>query len=143
MSRHYKHGMAEVHENVISCFSRKKIIMGNSIFLGHVLLFYLAWSKLSQATVTIGSLNCQVMVSFMIATGSLHCQDMIRIFKQSWHDFSGKHLCDGYCMDIAWWLCVEIKIQQSEIWFCKASLRICYVSLFECKDLWMLKTYIA
>ena len=26
-------------------------------------------------------------------------------------------------------------------WFCKASLRICYVSLFECKGPWMLKTY--
>ena len=25
-------------------------------------------------------------------------------------------------------------------WFCKASLRICYVSLFECKGPWMLKT---
>ena len=27
-------------------------------------------------------------------------------------------------------------------WFCKASLRICYVSLFECKGLWMLKIVI-
>ena len=26
-------------------------------------------------------------------------------------------------------------------WFCKASLRICYVSLLECKGPWMLKTY--
>ena len=25
-------------------------------------------------------------------------------------------------------------------WICKASLRICDVSLFECKGLWMLKT---
>ena len=24
-------------------------------------------------------------------------------------------------------------------WFCKASLRICYVSLFECKGPWILK----
>ena len=24
--------------------------------------------------------------------------------------------------------------------FCKASLRICYISLFECKGPWMLKT---
>ena len=27
-------------------------------------------------------------------------------------------------------------------WFRKASLRICYVSLFECKGPWMLKTVI-
>ena len=27
-------------------------------------------------------------------------KDMIRILKQSRHDFSGKRLCDGYCMDI-------------------------------------------
>ena len=26
-------------------------------------------------------------------------------------------------------------------WFCKASVRICYVILFECKVSWMLKTY--
>ena len=32
----------------------------------------------------------------MITTGSLNSQDMIRILKQSTHDFTGKHLCDGY-----------------------------------------------
>ena len=63
-----------------------------------------------------------------------------RILKRSRHDFSGKHLCDGYCMDIMWCLCVEVKVQQRVIWFCKASLRICSVSLFECKGPWMLKT---
>ena len=46
------------------------------------------------------SLSSQDMTSFMITTGSLNSQDMIRILKQSRHDFSGKHLCDGYCMDI-------------------------------------------
>ena len=30
---------------------------------------------------------------------------MIRNLKQSRHDFSGKHLCGGYCMDIVWILC--------------------------------------
>ena len=45
-------------------------------------------------------LNKQDMISFMITTGSLDSQDMIRILKQPRHDFSGKHLCDGYCMDI-------------------------------------------
>ena len=91
-----------------------------------------AWSKLSQPTVTI--------VSSMITTGSLNSQDMIRIFKQSRHDFSGKHLCDGTGMDIMWCLCVEVKIQQRVIWFYKASLRNCCVSFLECKGLWMLKT---
>ena len=79
---------------------RKNFIWGNLIFLGHFLLFDWAWSKLSQATVTIGSLNSQDMISFMITAGSVNSQDMIRILKQSRHDFSGKHLCDGYCMDI-------------------------------------------
>ena len=68
--------------------------------LGHILLFDWAWSKLSQVTVTIGSFNSQDMITFMIATGSLNSHDMIRILKQSRHDFSGKHLCDGDCMDI-------------------------------------------
>ena len=83
-----------------SCFLRKNFIWGNLIFFGHFLLFDWAWSKLSQATVTTGSLNSQDIISFMITTGSLNSQYMIRILKQSRHDFSGKHLCDGYCMDI-------------------------------------------
>ena len=79
------------------CFLRKNFILGNLIFLtlGHFLLFDWSLLKLSQATVTIGSLNSQ---------------DMIRILKQSRHDFSGKHLCDGYCIDIKWCLCVEVKV---------------------------------
>ena len=47
-----------------------------------------------------GSLNSQDKISFMITTGSLNSQDMIMILKQSRHDFSGKHLGDGCCMDI-------------------------------------------
>ena len=74
--------------------------------------------------ITTGSLNSQDMISFMITTGSLNSQDMIRILKQSRHDFSSKHLCDGYCMDIMVWILS---------WFFKSFLRICYVSLFECK----------
>ena len=57
----------------------------------------------------------QDMISFMITTGSLNSQDMIRIFKQSRHDFSGKHLCDGYCMVIMWCLYGEVKIQQKVV----------------------------
>ena len=40
------------------------------------------------------------MISFMITTGSLNSQDMIRIFKQSRHDFSSKYLYDGYCVGV-------------------------------------------
>ena len=64
----------------------------------------------------------------------------VRILKPSRHDFWGKNLCDGYCMDIMWCLCVEVKIQWRVIWFCKAFLRTSHVSLFECKGPWMLKT---
>ena len=46
----------------------------------------------------------------MIATGSLNSQYMIRILKKPRHDFSGKHLCDGYCMDIVCCLYVEVKV---------------------------------
>ena len=65
--------------------------------------------KLSQVTVN-WTLNSQDTISVMITTGSLNSQDMIRILKQWRHDFSGKHLCDGYFMDIMWCLCVEVKI---------------------------------
>ena len=86
-------------------FSRKNFILGNLIFLGPFLLFDWAWSKLSQATVTIGSLNSQDMISFMITTASLNNQDMIRILKQSRNDFSSKHFCDGFCMNIIMFIC--------------------------------------
>ena len=104
--------------------------------LGHFLLFDWVWLNWARPLL-IGSLNSQNMISFMITTRSLNNQDMTRILKQWRHDFSGKHLRDRYCMDIMWCLCGG---QNS--WFCKASLRICYVSLFECKGPWMLKTVI-
>ena len=68
----------EVHENFCSCFLRKNLIWDNLIFSGLFLMFDWVWSKLSQATVTIGSLKSQ---------------DTIKILKQSGHDFSGKRLC--------------------------------------------------
>ena len=81
------------------------------------------------------------MISFMISTRSLNSQDMIKILKQSEHDFSGKHLRDGYCMDSMWCVCVEINIQPRVVWFyAKASLGIWNVILFECKGPWILKT---
>ena len=113
-------------------FFEKKFHFGQFDLFRPFFTVWLGWSKLSQATVTIGSLNSQDMISFMITTGSLNNQDMIRILKQSRHVFSSKHLCDGYCMNIMWCLCVDVKIQQRVIWFCKASLRICYVN-----SIWM------
>ena len=75
----------ERNGNYIDGFSGggKKLIWGNMVILA-----------------TIGSLNGQGMISFMITTRSLNSQGMIKIFKQSGHDFSGKRLCDGYFMDI-------------------------------------------
>ena len=35
------------------------------------------------------------------------------IIKQWRHGFSGKHLCDEYCMDVMWCLCGEVKIHGS------------------------------
>ena len=65
--------------------------------------------------------------------------DYYWILKQSRHDFSGKHLCYGYGMGIMWCLCVEVKIQQTVIWFSKAFFKN-YPRKFECKGPWMLKT---
>ena len=59
------------------------------------------------------------MISFMITTGSLNNQNMIRVLKQSRHEFSGKHICDGYYMDIMRCLCVEVKIQKRSHGFVK------------------------
>ena len=75
----------EVHENVFSCFLRKNLFWGNLIFSSHFLMPHYVWSKLSQATVTIGSLKSQ---------------QMIKIFKQSGHDFSGKRFCGRQCTQV-------------------------------------------
>ena len=123
---------------ILNCFSRTKLIWGNSIFLAFRLFFTvsLGMVKLSQVTVN-WILKGQGMIYFMITTGCLNNQNMNRILKQWRHDSSGKHLRDQYCMDIMRCLCGG---QNS--WFCEASLIICYVSLFECKGPWMLKTVI-
>ena len=60
-------------------FWEKNLFWGNLIFSGHFLIFDWVWSKLNKVTVTIRSLKSQ---------------DMIKIIKQSGHDFSGKRLCD-------------------------------------------------
>ena len=131
---HNKRGQ-EVHGNFISRFLRKNLIWGNLIFLGHFLLFDWVWSKLSQATATIGSLNSQDMILFIITTGSSNSQDMIRIAKRSGYDFSSRRLCCNCCMDIVWYLCEEVNIQQSGVWLSeKASIRTCNIILLECKS---------
>ena len=48
-------------------------------------MFDWEWSKLTQATVTIAFSKSQ---------------DMVKILKQSGHDFPGKRLCGGYCTQI-------------------------------------------
>ena len=69
-------------------FWEKKFCWGNLIFLSFRPFF----------TVWLG----------MVEIEPGHCYYWI--LKQSGHDFSGKHLCDGYCMDVMWYLCVEVKI---------------------------------
>ena len=79
----------------------------------HFLLFDWPWSNWARSLLT-GSLNSQGMISFMITTGSLDWLGFL-----NWrHDFSGKHFCDGYCMDTMWYLCGD---QNS--WFYKPSFK--------------------
>ena len=58
--------MKGVHEHFISCFLSKNFIWGKLIFLGHFLQFDWAWLKLSQATVTIGSLVRPWFLSWLL-----------------------------------------------------------------------------
>ena len=83
-------------------FREKKFIWGYLTFLAFrpFCAVWLGMVKLGQATVN--WILKQDMISFIITTESWNSRDMIRIFKQSRHDFSGKNLCDGYCMDIMW-----------------------------------------
>ena len=50
-------------KTLLVLFREKKFIWDNLISLGHFLLFDGEWPKLSQATVTIGPLNSQDMIS--------------------------------------------------------------------------------
>ena len=120
-----------VHENFISCSLKKNVIWGNLIFLGHFLLFVLTWSKITPAFIATGSFKSHGMISFMITTGSIGSQEIIRIHKQSRHDFCGKDLCDGHFKGIIWCLYVEVSIQWRVEWFCgKGPFRVCCVILF-------------
>ena len=93
-------------------------------------------------TVWLGMVKLSQATAYWILKQSGHdfFHDYYWILKQSGHDFSGKHLYDGYCIGIMWCICVEAKIQQRVVWFCKVSLQICCVIFFECKSPWMLKT---
>ena len=90
---------------------------------------WLAMIKLGKATITWivkqSLLDLQTVTTWL---GFLNTEDMIS-------------QVNIYVMDVAWILCdvfVEVKI----LCYCKASLRICYVSLLECKGPLMLKTVI-
>ena len=131
-------GVNRYMKRLLVAFWGKKLIWGNLIFLAFSSFFtvWLGMVKLSQATI-----NWILKESGHVFFYDYHWifinQDMNRILKQWRHDSSGKHLRDQYCMDIMRCLCGG---QNS--WFCEASLIICYVSLFECKGPWMLKTVI-
>ena len=124
---------------ILLVFWEKKFIWDNLIFLAFRPFFYclIGHGQIWARPLLIGFLNNKDMISFMITTGSLNSQDMIRILKQWRHDFLGKYLC---------WIFYEYYVMfmcgGQNSWFCKASLRICYISLFECKGPWMLKTVI-
>ena len=55
----------EVHENVFSYFLRKNLFWENLIFSSHFLMLDWVWSKLNEATVTIGSLKSQDMIKIL------------------------------------------------------------------------------
>ena len=119
-------------KNFISCFSRKKFIWSNLIFLAFRPFFtiWLGMVKLSQATVNwnlkqsghdffhdyywilkqSGHYFFHDYYWILKQSGHDFFHDYYWILKQSRHDFSNKHLCDGYCMDIMWYLCVKVKI---------------------------------
>ena len=81
---------------LLAVFREKKIICDNLIFLAMrpFFLFDWPWSNWARP----------------LLIGSLNSQDMVRILKQWRHDFSGKQLCDGYCMDIMCCLCLKVNI---------------------------------
>ena len=112
-------------------FFKKKIKMGQFDLFRPFFTVWLGMIEIEQS-----HCNCSILKQ------SEHdfFHDCYWNLKQSGHDFSGKHLRDGHCMSIMWCLSVEVKIQQRLLWFCKASLRICHVILFECKGPWTLKT---
>ena len=90
-------------------FREKKIHLGQFDLFSLFLHFDCSWSDWAKPLLIWYS-NSQDMISFLITTGSLNSQDVIRILEQRRHDFSDKHICDGYCMDIMWFLCVEVKL---------------------------------
>ena len=81
------------------------------------------------------------MISFMITTGFLNSQDMIRILNSQDMIFQ----VNIYVMDIVWILwdvyVWSSKFNSGPYGFCKVSLRICYVRLFECKGSWNAKNW--
>ena len=97
---HNKSGQG--HGSFTGCFLRKNLIWSILIILG----FFRSTVRLDLVKIEadhcycVRYLNGQGMNYFMITTGFLNSQDMMKILKQSRHDFSARHLCDGHCMDI-------------------------------------------
>ena len=61
---------------------------------------------------------------------------MIKILKQSGHDFPGKRLCGGYYTQMLNGGYYGGQYSTQGHWFCvKASIRICYIILCECRSL--------
>ena len=118
-------------------FEKKKFIWCIFIFLPFRPFFivWLSQVKLSQATVN------------WILKQSVHdfFHDYYWILKQSWLGFLNSEDMISqeniYVVDIVWILCDVLSGGQNSR-FCKASLRICYISLFESKGPWMLKAVI-
>ena len=90
----YRMKGANRYMKILLVVFREKNSIGATLPWGHFLLFDWTWSNWARPLII----------------GCLNSQDMIRIPKQWRHDFSGKHLWDGYCMDIIWRLYVEVKI---------------------------------
>ena len=121
-------------ENFFKILENEKLGQCDLFSLWTIFCCWLAMVNLSQLTVN--QIFKQSGHDFFHDYYWILKQDMIRILEQWRYDFSGKHLCDVYCRDIMGCLCGGQKS-----WFCKASLRICYVILSECKGPWMLKTH--
>ena len=89
----------EFFENFVSCFSRKKSIWGNLIFLAIRPFFTALLGMVKSSHATVNWILKQPGHDFFHDYYWI-IKQLIRILKQQRHDFSGKHLYGGYCMNI-------------------------------------------
>ena len=76
----------------------------------HFKLIFLAFKPFFTVWLGMGKLSQATVNWFLKQSGHDFFHYYHWMLKHWRHDFSGKHLCDGYCMDIMWCLCVEVKI---------------------------------